>query len=1095
MNLKFITALCVCLSISFVTFAQVNDTVFWNGKKLIAHGELLHNSAKYDDALRFYSRVSSCDPLYPTACYESALTLEAKSEYLDGLKKIIEADSLQPNNATTIILKGSLLDDLERYQESIELLESARLKWPYNQNLLYNLAIVYANISDYNKAEQLLEQSIKLSPYHAGSHILLGRINYFMGRLPQSYLAFNMGLLLNPSNNNITKFENVITGVTKPSSDSYLFPYLADSDDTQWNELNRFCKSGLAFRKDFPYEFQTNYLMNRQSFMLFKLMEYNPTNKSIYNQFYVRFFKDILNRNELDVFFAYQMQNSENSKVKDWLKSNASKKKKFIEFAESSINTWREYGFSADNENRKVKTHFYTDNGAISLIGTEFQEPKPSLEGEYIRIGVYGEISEKGIYKNNEVNGSCTIFWSDGKIKQDLNFVNGNFNGINKTFYKNGNISGIFPRDNNKKEGTEQEFTLSGRVFRKENYINGKAEGISHHLYTISGFSSESTYKNGKLQGPYKEKWLNGVTKTEANYTDSLLNGTMKNFYSNAKLESVYEYKNNISTGPFKVFHSNGIIKKEGTYSDSGELQGVLTEYDRLGGKIMTQTGYEKGILNGTQIDYYSNGAKKNEYQYLNNKVQKIICYNPNGSIRYQAEEKNGSLAFKSFYNNGIVNREGTLVNGKPEGEWLEYSACGVVNSVENWKDNMQTGIQKRFYPSGVLKTVYTCDSNLIHGSYIEYHPNASKKAEVVYNKGEADGEVKLYYSNGVLSSKYYLENNELTGRRFDYTVEGKIAAITTYNDENAVTSESLYHNNSLVKTISYLNDSVLVEIPYPNTKVMSRFTLVDGLKHGVSESFYPNGKLREKQFYMYGKLNGPSKQWDINGNLKSYYSYNLNKLEGFAYNYEDAKLERRSYFEENEEQIDFRELYPNGKVFRLITYVDGERVGPSSFFSPDSVMLFVLDYDYGSVGAITVRNKQGEIEKLNSSVVNAEPLKSYYPNGTLAAIIPFSKGIMNGKLTLFYPNGNIQRERMYVNDYIEGVTTNYYQNGKLKNKEEYVNNDLTGKYTAYSESGIKQVEGQYISDLKIGTWIYYDVTGKQKFKVEYENDLEYEIK
>ena len=214
MNLKFITALCVCLSISFVTFAQVNDTVFWNGKKLIAHGELLHNSAKYDDALSFYSRVSSCDPLYPTACYESALTLEAKSEYLDGLKKIIEADSLQPNNATNIILKGSLLDDLERYQESIELLESARLKWPYNQNLLYNLAIVYANISDYNKAEQLLEQSIKLSPYHAGSHILLGRINYFMGRLPQSYLAFNMGLLLNPSNNNITKFENVITGVT-----------------------------------------------------------------------------------------------------------------------------------------------------------------------------------------------------------------------------------------------------------------------------------------------------------------------------------------------------------------------------------------------------------------------------------------------------------------------------------------------------------------------------------------------------------------------------------------------------------------------------------------------------------------------------------------------------------------------------------------------------------------------------------------------------------------------------------------------------------------------------------------------------------------
>lgn len=1095
MNLKVIATLFVSLSISFLTFAQINDTVFWNGEKLIEHGETLYNNSKYDDALKFYNLVSICDPSYPTACYESALTHEAKSQYVEGLKKIIEADSLQPNNATSIILKGSLLDDLERRREAIDLLESARLKWPYNQNLLYNLAIVYANILDYDKAEQILEESIRLSPYHAGTHILLGRINYYMGRLPQSFLAFNMGLILNPSNSNITKFENVITGVSKPSSDAYRFPYPANYDATQWNELNHFCKSGLAFRNEFPYEYSTNFLINRQSLMLFRLMEYNPDNKSIYNQFYVRFFKEILNRKEVDVLFAYQLQNINNSKVDDWLKANQSKKSKFVEFAQSTINGWREYSFSAENENRKVKTHLYNDKGVLSLICTQLQDPKALLEGEYIRIGTFGEISEKGIYKNDEINGSCTKFWSSGKVKQDLNFINGNLNGINKTFYGNGNVSGIFPRDNDKKEGVEKEFTLSGRVFRTENYINDKAEGTSYHMYTTSGWSSESTYKNGKMHGPYKEKWMNGVTKTEANYTDSLLNGTMKKYYSNAKQESVYEYKNNYSTGAYKVFHSNGLIKQEGTFTDSAKLQGVFTEYDRAGMKTIMQTGYEKGVLSGLQIDYYSNGNTRDEYNYLNNNIQKIKSYDPKGSLRYQAEEMNGSLAFKSFYNNGAVKREGTFLNGKREGEWHEYSAAGVVSSLENWKDDMQTGIQKTFYPSGVLKTVYSCDSSQINGLYTEYYPNATKKVVVIYKKGVVDGEVNLYYSNSVLSSKYYLEDNDITGRRFDYTVEGKIASIVNYNEPNTTSSVSTFCNNNLLKTVSYLNDSVQVEIPYPNAKIMSRYTLIDGLKHGLAEGFYPNGKLRESQYYIYGKLNGPSKQWDINGNLKSHFTYNLNKIEGFTYVYADAKLESRSYYEENEEQGDFRELYPNGKVFRLISYLDGERVGPTSFYSPDSVMLYSLDYEKGSVGSIAIRNNQGEIEKINASVVHSEPLKSYFPNGTLAAIIPYSKGIMNGKLTLFYPNGNIQRERMFVNDYIEGVTTDYYPNGKLKNREEFVNNDLNGKYTSYSENGIKQVEGQYISDIMTGTWIYYDASGKQKFMVEYENDLGYDIK
>ena len=1094
MNFKFIYSALFIMSLTVTVNGQKNDTIPWTGDKLIEHGTKQYDNDNYEESLKFFNRVSKCDPTYSTACYETALVYQSTKEYAKGLIKINEADSLEPDNVNTITLKGSILDDLEQRKEAIELLESASKKWPYNHLLLYNLAIVYVNVMDYHKAEKLLYECVKLSPYHSGTHFLLGSINYRMGRMAQAVLAYNMGLTLNPTSNSVNKFEKIVTGKSESKPDAFNYPYDVKFEASRWNELTRFCNSGLAFRKDFPYNFTTNYLINRLSFLLFQKMEFIESDSTIYNQFYVRFFKEILNRNELNVFFNYQLQGIENKDVNSWNKANNSKQAKFIKFAQSAINEWREYEFSISNEKNKVKTRLFDEDGRAYYIGTQLVGAELSKEGKYLLFDRSGYISEKGNYTNNKLNGLCTIYWPNGSVKQELNFLDNELDGINKTYFESGKTSGVYPRVKGKKEGNQIKYASNGKIVSNENYINDLEEGKSYNYYSISGWLTESNHSKGKLSGPYTERWINGAMKMECNYVDSLMNGPVKKWYSNAKLESVNESKKDYFTGPFTLYHTNGVLHVEGTYNDSTNLIGSYTEYSRSAKKIMHQSAFVNGKKNGVQTDYYVNGNIKNEYHYENDNITKIICYDQNNNIHYQTVSQNGLIAFKYFYDNTAVKREGNLKNGKRDGEWHELSGGGIITSLENWKDDMQTGFQKTYYESGNIKSEYYCDSNLIEGSNRIYFPNGTLKSIGYYKKGKGNGEFKFYYSNGKIRTEYYLIDDEICGRRFDYTPEGNIENITEYEDEE-ISKLAYYSNNKLEQIVPFTTDSSLVMISYPNGKPKYRFTLVNGLKQGLYEMYYPNGTINVRQEYLNGKLNGQSKVWDEEGNLSSLFTYNLDKVEGYQYVYKNGKVASRDYSEEGIDQEDFREYYPNGKLFRLIPYIDDDRDGEYSFFSPDSVKLFSLVYDEGSVTSVLVRNKQGKMDNIAAAKLNEGLVSSYYPNGIMAATIPLVKGYLNGTLTMYYENGNKLRQREYKNDYLEGKSVDYYANGKIRTSTQFANDVNHGEYVRYTESGVKALEGSFEADSRTGVWTYYDLAGKIKYKVSYENDNAYEIK
>ena len=313
--------------------AQTTKVDSANSHLQIEKGIALFDEGKYEEALAIYSKVDNCDPNYWWACYETALLYYNQNKLDAALQKCQEAGNLNPDDVATISLSGSIRDVMGKPAEAIEILKKALSTRPYNRSLLYNLAVSYMNAGDLEKAEETAIRNIRINPYHKNSHLLLAKVNFYMGRIAQSYLAYNMAILLNPQVSYLNEFEKAINGKLDSLSKPYNYPYPAGVDHRNWDECTWFLKSEIAFNANFDYDYKINFLTTRQSLMLFRKLVFSPSDTSIYSQFYARFFTEILKNNYTETFFYYFLKNTGNSTVNAWYDKNAAKNDEFVNWS------------------------------------------------------------------------------------------------------------------------------------------------------------------------------------------------------------------------------------------------------------------------------------------------------------------------------------------------------------------------------------------------------------------------------------------------------------------------------------------------------------------------------------------------------------------------------------------------------------------------------------------------------------------------------------------------------------------------------------------------------------------------------------------
>lgn len=149
---------------------------------------------------------------------------------------------------------------------------------------------------------------------------------------------------------------------------------------------------------------------------------------------------------------------------------------------------------------------------------------------------------------------------------------------------------------------------------------------------------------------------------------------------------------------------------------------------------------------------------------------------------------------------------------------------------------------------------------------------------------------------------------------------------------------------------------------------------------------------------------------------------------------------------------------YPNGQIKGEMHYKNGELHGPSSFYSPEGVLLAKSWFVEGKrVGKTLQYNLAGSLAGVLS--FNQEGLRDglhqfFYPSGELKTKMSFLNGVIDGEVKLYYPSGQIKRKLQFVKGKLEGTEQMWNEQGVMITEAEYKNNLPFGKTRTWHDNG-----------------------------------------
>ncbi len=379
----------------------------------------------------------------------------------------------------------------------------------------------------------------------------------------------------------------------------------------------------------------------------------------------------------------------------------------------------------------------------------------------------------------------------------------------------------------------------------------------------------------------------------------------------------------------------------------------------------------------------------------------------------------------KIYYPNGSLQSEGNLINGKPEGYWINY------------------------YPTGVKKSEGRRKNHVLDSIWIFYNITGDTVSKIHYLNGKKNGYLTKYYlspesAKGKILSKQLYVNDKIEGNAFVY-----------YEDGNLKTEENYKNNLKDGKEYRFSTDGRLVSIYlYRKGGVVERTRLNryndNSKKEGLWQEFYSGYILKKEEYFKNGLLDGYYKEYDEQGKLTLTLLYRNGILQ------EQIK-------EEEIESLEQKEYYSDGTI------------KSSGFFKDDKPVGIHKVYDKtGNVSVALIYNDNSEL--IEKGIVNSDGKRvgdwiNYYPDGEIKAKGKFKNNTKEGPWTYYFKNGGIEQEGSYLRGRYNGVWKWYYPDSKIWKQEEYYNGLEEGLYVEYDTLGNEIVKGEYFEGDREGEW------------------------
>ena len=279
----------------------------------------------------------------------------------------------------------------------------------------------------------------------------------------------------------------------------------------------------------------------------------------------------------------------------------------------------------------------------------------------------------------------------------------------------------------------------------------------------------------------------------------------------------------------------------------------------------------------------------------------------------------------KTYFDNGQVEEEGMMEDGKREGEWKEY------------------------YESGKLFAVYQYENGMLNGPSVAYHENGALLGKANYVNDMPVGYFVSYNMNGeILETGTFDQQGEKVGvwEYRDYYYEDlmtdnarpvQLKSVKTEKDgELHGVQEEYYRNGQLERREHYSNgerDGLLVRY-YENGNLAEKATVIDGEIDGEYIVYHENGKMAELEVYSMGSKEGVWKEFFEDGSLKEKTSYRYDKKHGeyITYSESTGKVSEKGRFANGEKHGVWKEYYWNGFLENKTKYEYGKYISQENY-------------------------------------------------------------------------------------------------------------------------------------------------------------------
>lgn len=304
----------------------------------------------------------------------------------------------------------------------------------------------------------------------------------------------------------------------------------------------------------------------------------------------------------------------------------------------------------------------------------------------------------------------------------------------------------------------------------------------------------------------------------------------------------------------------------------------------------------------------------------------------------------------------------------------------------------------------------------------------------------------------------------------------------------------------------------------YPNGRISSEGTMVNGQPDGYWKTYYENGVLKTEGNRKNFMLDSTWKFYSDSGQLTLEINYSENHKNGIRRTYQKKEIIEENFV--NDVKQGFQQwFFADGVLKKKVPFVDGREEGIAREYDHDGLVISIQEYKKGYLLSTEMINRYRDGKKHGV-------WKTFFPDESLKTEATYSYGKLNGYFKEYDAQGNLMYIKKYAND-VEiydapelasyEIRKSYYRNGKPKvvasykddipegTRREYneqgqvikgyifkagriigegiidENGERQGPWKEFYENGKLLGEGTYVNNQRSGDWTFYYLNGSKE--------------